>query len=926
MPLKKPLISIIVPVYNAEQTIKRCLNSLSNQTIKDLEIIVVDDASNDGSIKVINECIEENENVFLVKNETNMGAGIAKNLGIIQAHAEIIGFCDADDYVDKKYYENMYSALKSFDADIACSDMAFVYKEHIDYANMLENNIYGSINKITYKNVKEPFIVPLEFSVAHSVSASAATKLFKRKIIGTFYEGPCDDLAFTFPALYKANKVVYVPQNYYYYVQSEGSLERSVFNEKRMELADCLTATVNSFANINDNYKEIAQIIYAYSAWTIILDILHNNGRENNLKIYYDHLKYRQLLKDNRYLEYILLSKSFGEQRFSLNLISMFLKEEFERMCILYDKYGNYPITYLPKVSIVIPVYNGSNYLKEAILSALGQDYSNLEVIVVNDGSDDNGQTEMIAKHFGGRIKYYYKENGGVASALNYGIEKMTGEYFSWLSHDDLYKEDKIFRQVEALKPLTDKTTIVVCGYEVVDEKRNKLYDVSPLTQYTKEQLETPLFAVFKGCINGCAALIHKSHFERAGVFNVELPTTQDYDLWFRIMRYRKICFMSGNYVMSRSHAEQDSKKLYDSHLKECNKLWIDLLGKLTIDEMQEMAGSEYEFYCNEKKFFMQLPYKKVIGYLDAKLLDILKSSWELKIGFTIKQMSLLFDIPPQIAKSESIVALAKEKSKKVAIIIPEENNENGRIWKTYEIIKNIIKENVICVSLTDSQVLKCWSVGDVVINYPVDHLRALPHILKLLGCTMAIINDGKQCSEETLYSTCSAMNIKVIAWNTMKHWILQDNKNVIEKADKIIGTQDADISIWSDKLSAQIDCLQSHVSVYIPLVKDQNEVSFIKKRWSEILLEESNLSFEDEYKVDNDILNEIINKSQNAVLWQARNMNLETKVVRREIYLDNEETYWEERCLSILGSTSWKLTKPLRFMADKVKILIHRS
>ena len=82
-----------------------------------------------------------------------------------------------------------------------------------------------------------------------------------------------------------------------------------------------------------------------------------------------------------------------------------------------------------PKVSIIIPVYNGSNYLKEAIDSALEQTYKNIEIIVVNDGSRDNGATEKIVKSYGDRIRYYKKDNGGVSTALNLGIEKMTGEY-----------------------------------------------------------------------------------------------------------------------------------------------------------------------------------------------------------------------------------------------------------------------------------------------------------------------------------------------------------------------------------------------------------------------------------------------------------------------------------------------------------------
>src|SRR5688500_7068290 len=103
-----------------------------------------------------------------------------------------------------------------------------------------------------------------------------------------------------------------------------------------------------------------------------------------------------------------------------------------------------------PRVSVVIPVYNGANYLAQAIDSALAQTYPDGEVVVVDDGSTDERATERIARGYGHRIRYIRKENGGVATALNAGIEAMTGDYFSWLSHDDMYLPDKVALQVEA--------------------------------------------------------------------------------------------------------------------------------------------------------------------------------------------------------------------------------------------------------------------------------------------------------------------------------------------------------------------------------------------------------------------------------------------------------------------------------------------
>ena len=104
-----------------------------------------------------------------------------------------------------------------------------------------------------------------------------------------------------------------------------------------------------------------------------------------------------------------------------------------------------------PFITVVIPVYNGADYLGEAIDSALAQTYPHREIIVVNDGSDDGGATDRIARSYVDRIRYYVKENGGVSSALNLGIRNMRGDWLSWLSHDDLYLPDKLALQAEQL-------------------------------------------------------------------------------------------------------------------------------------------------------------------------------------------------------------------------------------------------------------------------------------------------------------------------------------------------------------------------------------------------------------------------------------------------------------------------------------------
>ena len=239
-----------------------------------------------------------------------------------------------------------------------------------------------------------------------------------------------------------------------------------------------------------------------------------------------------------------------------------------------------------PKVSIIIPVYNGANFLKEAVNSALAQTYKNLEIIVVNDGSIDQGKTEEICKLYRKQIRYFKKENGGVATALNLGIEKMEGEYFSWLSHDDMYMPNKIEKEIEELSKLEDKKTIIFSGLELVNAEGIVIEKQNFAEKYGEKNINNSLFPFFHLALNGCTMLIHKSHFDRVGNFNSKLLTTQDYDLWYRMIRNSKIHYVNEILLKSRSHPEQGWLTMLKNHVAECNTFWIKVFEDISEKEM----------------------------------------------------------------------------------------------------------------------------------------------------------------------------------------------------------------------------------------------------------------------------------------------------------------------------------------------------
>ena len=268
-----------------------------------------------------------------------------------------------------------------------------------------------------------------------------------------------------------------------------------------------------------------------------------------------------------------------------------------------------------PKVSIIIPVYNGENYLAQAIDCALSQTYSNVEIIVVNDGSTDNGATEKVALSYGDKICYYNKPNGGVSSALNYGIEKMTGEYFSWLSHDDMYSPNKVQDAISLLRDngLLDKKCVTFTSGYFIDSNNNKLGNFHKYFQNDKvySGLDVVEIMTQKGTLNGCCMLIPKTAFDDCGGFDESLKYSQDSLMWYQI-------FLSGYSLISDDHANV----MYRLHRKQASQLKRDLyehdameIAKLLAEPLSS-AGTDNKLLVGYIKRLTKYQCREAINFL----------------------------------------------------------------------------------------------------------------------------------------------------------------------------------------------------------------------------------------------------------------------------------------------------------------------
>lgn len=277
-----------------------------------------------------------------------------------------------------------------------------------------------------------------------------------------------------------------------------------------------------------------------------------------------------------------------------------------------------------PLVSIIIPVYNGSNYVKEAIDSALNQTYKNIEILVVNDGSKDDGATERIALSYGDKIKYFYKENGGVSSALNYGIKMMQGEYFSWLSHDDKYAPNKVESQVNLILPYKDQKVLALSATRQINKNSDFIGKDKTKGRFKDKEVvswQKALSQMMKrGCYNGCSFLIPKRVFDECGGFDESLRYSQDMFMWSKIfLAGYGLVYSMEKVVYSRVHDGQLTQRGIDIYHRDCESMSEYLIPRL-LEKTDGKNRFIYEYAKNNAKYNTPSVWKKCLKVSKKKM------------------------------------------------------------------------------------------------------------------------------------------------------------------------------------------------------------------------------------------------------------------------------------------------------------------
>ena len=630
--MKKPKISIIVPVYNVEKYLNKCLDCLVKQTYSNLEIIIVNDCSSDDSERIIKEYEKQYNNIIYIKNENNKGLSFSRNIGLKSATGEYIGYIDSDDYVPYNYYESLINTSLTENADIVVCDINVIYEND----NVSNRTICGSKD-----NKRIDFI-------NNGLAASACNKLFKKKNLEQyeFSVGKInEDIAVVIPAIINAKKVVYNEEVLYNYVQRENSIQNTSVSEKRFDIFYGVEQTLNRIKDCK-NYDEYKDVIVFQQLTMLYIYVLPKEKsllkraklfrKFNKLSKKYNIMKNKYLLEffnsqgRKHKLYYKLLFKlnslnlsflastfvqiiNFIKKHCIRNVISKNINlEDIIKLARKQQKMKNANIT----ISVVIPNYNYAKFLYQRIYSVLYQKYKINEIIIVDDCSTDDSRMviEEIVKKLKGYIdikSVYNSENSGSAfKQWQKGMNLAKSDYV-WIAEADDYCDKRMLKNLVKAIVKNKNVMISYCNTAFVDTNgfvilKSIISEIDIMktghwnNSYINNGIDEFKEYSFLNCTiaNVSSCIIKKGNYDKEFKISGDYKQAGDWIFYVNIMQKGDVAYFNKAYNYYRVHGNNVSsvtkkQKHFDELLKIHN--YYDQVYGLTNDQRKEI-NKRYSF------------------------------------------------------------------------------------------------------------------------------------------------------------------------------------------------------------------------------------------------------------------------------------------------------------------------------------------
>lgn len=430
---KQPNISIIIPIFNAESYLDDCLNSILNQTMDNIEIICINDGSNDNSLEILKKYAKKDARI-IIHEQKNSGVSVARNVGLSLAKGECIIFIDADDCIDINTAKILWENYQKTNADIIVFG-GQSFPVNIDWINkkLHTRNViynYDSINALFYEMGGIPFLW---------------NKMFKTKLIQQ--KNTCfnldfalgEDQIFQFQLFPLARKIQYIDNKLYHY---------------RVENKDSAMAKFgNKFKLKNNIHLQIVQTII--NEWQIQGYV---SGNERHL------MRWAIKFLKNCTIDTPKHSLYFCKKTVELLKQINYQPKQTDDFFRLYHRIlETAKDSYQPKISVIVPVFNVEQVLPQCIESILNQTFKDFEVIFVDDGSEDNSLN--ILYHYedmDSRICVLSQQNKYAGVARNRAMQIAKGDYLIFLDSDDFFEPNLLEEMYGSIT--RENCDICVCG------------------------------------------------------------------------------------------------------------------------------------------------------------------------------------------------------------------------------------------------------------------------------------------------------------------------------------------------------------------------------------------------------------------------------------------------------------------------------
>ena len=432
--LCRPLVSVVVPAYNIKPHLPKCLDSLLGQTLAQIEIVVVDDGSTDGTAQIADGYAAQNPQIKVI-HRPNGGLSAARNTGMAVATGKYIGFVDGDDWVEPDMFMAMGTALEgdpSAEFAVCGAKVEFSYKADAADEHWAQK----------YFDLPPSGGCALTPRVVHDINSTAWTKLYRRDFLRDndirFPEGMVnEDEVFFFFTMGKARRIQIVNKPYYHYVRNDGGIMA-----KQAEMFD-------ADGTLPDSIERAFPLVAAYLKADDRKDLMgvffrHVCGAANRYSGERANRRVAQLLHEADFFYYreFLDDRDLGWCRRKLDEVHNFnasglppFRIDSAMMPRLRERRAEQK---QPALTFIVPVFNQERYLAYCLESLKRQTEQNIEIICVDDGSVDHSWRLMQQyAEADGRIRIFRQENAGVSAARNRALSQARGRYIAFVDADD---------------------------------------------------------------------------------------------------------------------------------------------------------------------------------------------------------------------------------------------------------------------------------------------------------------------------------------------------------------------------------------------------------------------------------------------------------------------------------------------------------